>query len=388
MDSLIVNASFYREGRQVVGENIHISSGKIVAIGQFPELRKGPVKIIDADGQLLVPGFIDLQVNGGKRKFLTHEMTEQALDEIFLDHLASGTTSMLPTIVTTSMENMLRAIDLMKTYQCLQKPGIYGLHIEGPYISKERKGAHNPLHIRKPTARELKTLLEQGEGVIKMITIAPELFTLKEVGMMKEAGIVVAAGHSAIEDDDVRPYFDNGIQCVTHLYNAMSPFHGRKAGLTGATLEADVFAGIIADGFHCSTTALKIAYRLKKGKLFLVSDATLIGDEDFEMDGLRFLHREGVYRNGAGDLAGSNITMLDAVRYMHKQAGVPLSDVIDMSSEIPAKLLNLDKQYGKIEAGFFADMILLDPELLEPVTVFLHGESVKPGQLVQTDQQK
>lgn len=376
MDILITGATCIVGEKYVHNVDIFISDGIITAIGNIPTTDPENITVVEANGNLVVPGFIDLQVNGGVKSFLTHSITVETMEEMYYDHLACGTTSMLPTIVTTSFENICNAISVAREYQHAGKPGVHGLHIEGPFINMERKGAHNPKHIRTPSEKELSVLLKEGEGIIKMITIAPELFTLKQVAMFREAGIVVAAGHSAVSDQDVRPYFNKGVTCVTHLYNAMSPFQSREAGLTGGTLDSDVFASIVADGFHCSMTALRIAHRLKKGKLFLVSDATFIGKEDLEMDGIKFIYQPGIYVNSRGNLAGSNITMLDAVKVCVHQAGISVADTLQMAASIPAEVLGIHHQYGMVLPGYAADLNILAKDSLKLVTSIVKGREI------------
>ncbi len=372
INAQIIDGGVYRNGVTIVTRN-----GLITDVFDNVQPTSGDARLLDAKGLLVVPGFIDLQVNGGSSVFLTHDISVDTLHQMYNDHLMKGTTRMLPTIVTTSARNIQQAIEVVKTYMQAGNTGIAGLHIEGPFISYERKGAHNPKHIRLPDNRELAAIIRNGAGIVKKITVAPECCTLKQVAMLHEAGIMVSAGHTAITDDAVRPYFDAGIQCITHLYNAMSPFTGKEAGLTGATLDADVYASIIADGYHCSMTALRIAHRLKKGKLFLVSDATFIGEEDLQMDGIAFLHRKGVYYNKEGALAGSNITMHDAVRVAILQGGIGLPDVIEMATEIPAKVLQENHRYGRIESGYAADFNLLQADTLALQATVVNGKVVR-----------
>lgn len=373
MNLTIIRATAWIKGILKKNLVIKVAEGIIVAID---ESDNHPPDALDAAGMLIVPGYIDLQVNGGNTVFFTNDISEKALDQMYTDHLARGTTTLLPTLVSTSLDNILQAITVVKNYRNQGHTGVHGLHIEGPFISMERKGAHNPKHIRSPNDNELLTIIKAGEGVVKKITIAPELFSLRQIAMLREAGFIVSAGHSVITDEAVRPYFEAGINCVTHLYNAMSPFTGKAAGLTGATLDSEVYAGIIADGYHCSMTALRMAHHLKKGKLFLVSDATFIGNENLEMDGIAFIHGKGIYYNKEGNLAGSNIAMHDAVQMSALNAGIPLPEVLEMAAAIPARLLNMHNTHGCILPGYTADLNLLDPVSLALKTTIVQGTPV------------
>lgn len=376
MSLLLRDVSFFSHGELLTGQDILVQDGVIAAVGSFGSMRNARLDSAGYENSLVIPGLIDLQVNGGYDLFFTESITKPALGAICQDHLVRGTTSIMPTLVSTSLENMLAAIDVVESYWKDGGIGVLGLHLEGPYISMDRKGAHDPRYIRDPSDDELWTILNRGKGVVKMMTIAPELFSPGQISLIKDFGIVLAAGHSDLSESAARDAFKSGIDCVTHLYNAMSPLKSRESGLVGAALDSDVYASIIPDGFHCSMTALRVAYRLKKGRLFFVSDATSIGKSDVEIDGVRFYHRDGVYVNSAGNLAGSNITMLDAIRTASSN-GLPLSDAIEMASAIPSALAGHSKRIGAIVAGKDADLVVLDKNTLAIRMVIRSGQVVR-----------
>ncbi len=328
----------------------------------------------DLNGALLVPGFIDLQVNGGNKVFFTQDISEVCLQRIYQDHLAFGTTGMLPTLVTTSFSNMMQSLDVVRSYMSAHLNGVLGLHLEGPYIQKEKKGAHNSKHIRLPQDAELKEIAKSGEGIVKMMTIAPELFNQYQIDMLLEAGIVLSAGHSTATVGQAVDSFSRGVQCVTHLYNAMSGFQSREPGLAGAALNSeDAYASIIVDGLHCHYTSADIACKLKKGKLFLISDASFLGRESLDMDGVHYTFTGDRYVTAEGNLAGSNITMYDAFKNCLKNLSVSLPEAIAMSSLIPAELMRLNNR-GLIKEGFLADLNVLNPQNLSLQRVISNGE--------------
>jgi N-acetylglucosamine-6-phosphate deacetylase len=374
MGIILKNFIYFNEDDDLITDHsMYIEDGLIKEISSKIS---GNEKCIDLSGAYLTPAFVDLQVNGGINDYFSETITERVLEQMYCDHLQVGTAHILPTLITSSLPNILKAIDAVKSYISNGKPGVLGLHLEGPFLNIEKKGAHNPKYIRKPTDEELNIILDAGAGIVKKITIAPELFTDHQLSLIRDRGIIISAGHSNATSAFSKEAFNKGVNCVTHLYNAMSPFTGREPGLVGATLDSSVYAGIIVDGFHCDYTAVRLAHNLKKGKLFLVSDATFIGKEDLEMDGIQFIHQPGRYVNSEGNLAGSNISMHDAVKQSVNDAKIPVCDVFKMASLIPFQLLGLDHNNGKIKEGYYADMVALSNVGLDINYIFNKGNQV------------
>lgn len=372
MKTLLKNFVYFDNDQPIKNKSLIIEGDSITAVlsNQYEDQN---IEIIDLKGNYLVPGFVDLQVNGGEEVFFTNNITENAIEQIYFDHLKFGTTCILPTLVTTSPSNILKAIEVVRVYM-QHKEGIAGLHIEGPFLNLDKKGAHNPKHIRKPGNEELESILDAGEGVIKMMTIAPEMFSDEQIKMILSRNILISAGHSNASLQLSKVFFSKGIKCVTHLFNAMSQFNSREPGLVGATLDSDVYAGIIVDGVHCDYTSVRVAYKLKKGRLFLVSDSTFIGRKNLEMDGVKYIFSETGYVNSQGNLAGSNITMSDAVRKCVYDVGIPLAEAIKMASEIPLEVIGLSEERGKIEPNYKADIAILSKDDLRVVAVFANGK--------------
>ncbi|HEV2832114.1 MAG TPA: N-acetylglucosamine-6-phosphate deacetylase [Hanamia sp.] len=355
------NFCYYRNGQLVSGDSIIIKNEKVKEIlpaEQLPET----LNSIDLKGNFLTHGFIDLQVNGGNDSFFPQDLSVDSLEKIYEDHLVLGTTNFLPTMITSSLDEMLKSIEVVRSYMESGKPGVLGLHLEGPFINVQKKGAHNEKYIRKPTKIELETILNAGEGVIKMMTIAPELFDKQLLDLISSRGIVISAGHSNATMAVAKKSFEYGVSTITHLYNAMSQFNSREPGMVGAALDSDVYSAIIVDGFHCDYAAVNVAYRLKQGKLFLVSDATLLGNKDTFSNGKQYLYKEGKYLNEEGNLAGSNIAMIHGVANCIKHLNVPVNCAFEMANKIPAKVLNLTACSGTIDINQEANMVILSKE--------------------------
>ena len=371
---LLTNFVYFDNGRPIKDRAVLVEEGIITAVVSQYE-KAGKIENFDLKGNYLVPGFVDLQVNGGADVFFSNNITEEAIGQIYADHLRRGTTCILPTLISSPLPDILKAIEAVKTYM-RHKPGVAGLHLEGPFLNLSKKGAHNPAYIRAPDDGELMQILDAGEGVIKMITVAPELFTDEQIAHILSKDIIISAGHSNITSQQAGKYFSKGVACVTHLFNAMSQFGSREPGLAGAALDADVYAGIIVDGGHCDYAAVRIAHRLKAGRLFLVSDSTFISAKELEMNGIKFIPTKTGFVNAEGNLAGSNITMADAVKNSVNKVGIPLAGAIKMAAEIPLEIIGLSESRGKIKPGFIADLVVLSKKDLSVDRVIKDGKCI------------
>lgn len=345
---------------------ILIENGKVRRIcspGQVPEstLRE------DVGDGILVPGFVDLQVNGGAGRFLNDITSLEELREMCAAHIALGSTSLLPTLITDRPEITRRVIDLALRASEEGCPGFAGLHLEGPHLSREKKGAHDANLIHPMTDDDLELYLSAGRKLPNLLmTVAPETVAGPQIKALSEAGIIVSLGHSAAGFDLVGEAVDAGATCVTHLFNAMSPLNHRDPGLVGAALEfGDLHAGLIADGIHVDPAAMRIAIRVKQrpGHIFLVTDAMSVAGTDLteiELDGRRILRRDGRLSLEDGTLAGADLTLPQAVRNVILDGGVSKVEALKMASLFPATVLGRQQQIGSLEAGANADMLLLD----------------------------
>lgn len=319
---------------------------------------------IDLQGGYLVPGFIDVQVNGGGGVLFNNDTSVEALASIARGHRKFGTTGLLPTLISDDADVMRRAIDATRSAIAQGVPGVLGIHLEGPYIAPARKGTHDAGKFRVPDAAEIAMATSLDNGVT-VITLAPERVPVATIQAMVERGAIVCAGHTAGSYADIRAGLDAGLTGFTHLYNAMTPLQGREPGVVGAALEdAHSWVGVIVDGVHVHPASLKVAIKAKpRGKVLLVTDAMpMVGGDNpsFDLYGETITAIDGVVRNAAGSLAGSALDMASAVRNTVHLLGLPLDEACRMAAQYPAEFLGLGDAIGRIAPGYRADLVLLD----------------------------
>ncbi len=321
----------------------------------------------DLGGGWLLPGFIDVQVNGGGGALFNNTPDVETLRIIASAHRRFGTTALLPTLISDDAQVMRRAIAATREAIAMKVPGIIGIHLEGPYIAPARKGTHDASKFRVPDAEEIALAASLDNGAT-LLTLAPERVPLDTIRTLVERGVIVAAGHTAASYEQARAGLDAGIRGFTHLYNAMSPLQGREPGAVGAALEdRESWVGVIVDGVHVHPGSLRVALAAKPaGRVLLVTDAMPpVGADEpsYELYGETITAVDGVVRNAAGSLAGSALDMATAVRNTVQLLGQPLSEAARMASTYPARFLNVDDRLGHIAEGFQADLVLLDEAL-------------------------
>ena len=351
----------FNAGAVFTDQLITCLDGKIITVENAVQPSGVPVV------ENLAAGFIDIHINGGEEFYFTQYPTVETVGDIDRSFNKRGTAYTLPTLVTSSLENILAGIEAVKSYQ-RNNPGtgILGMHLEGPFLNPVKRGAHMLKYVRKPTDDELRQIIQHGRDTIKIVTIAPELFSVNQLNMLTDAGITVSAGHSNATYEEARMAFANGINLCTHLYNAMSPLQHRKPGLVGAVFNSDnVYAPIIPDGIHCDYSAVQIAYKIKKDKLMLISDALFIGEKVTEFKWQEFDAKlvNGEYVNSDGNLAGSAISLADAVRNAVTKIDIQLAEAIDMVTRRPAAAIDMADKIGKIEKGYPAIFTAFDDGL-------------------------
>lgn len=332
---------------------------------------------IDLGGGTLLPGFIDVQVNGGGGRLFNDDPSVETIRVIAATHRRYGTTGLLPTLISDDLsvvEAGIRAVDAAIEAGV---PGILGIHIEGPFLNPVRRGIHSEAKIQ-PLRDEFLELLESARHGKTLVTLAPEAATPEQVAKLVAAGVIVSAGHSDARYEQVRDAIDNGLTGFTHIFNAMSPLLNRAPGMVGAALEdPEVFAGIIADGYHLHPATLRVALRAKgPERLMLVTDAmpSVGSDETVFLIHGREIHREGDRLLGADNtLAGSTLTMAGAVKGMMEQGRVGLDVAAHMASATPAAFLGLGGQLGRIAPGHRADMVLMN-DALEVTRTWIAGD--------------
>lgn len=321
-------------------------------------------------GEIIAPGFIDLQVNGGGGVLLNEEPTVEGIATICAAHAKFGTTALLPTLITDTPDMSARTVAAGIDARNRGVRGFLGLHLEGPHLSVARKGAHDPKLIRTMEDRDLDLMLSCGRALdVLMVTIAPESVTQEQVAKLADAGVIVSLGHTEASYDVATAYAEAGIRTVTHLFNAMSPLGHREPGLVGAALDTgSLYAGLIADGIHVHPAAMGAALRAKAGpgKIFLVTDAmSTIGTDmtSFTLNGREILRKDGRLTLADGTLAGADIDMISSVRYVHRKLGVSLEEALRMASAYPAQAARIEDRKGFLKPGYDADFVVLGADL-------------------------
>ena len=367
--------SAIRGARIFDGETWHedaalvVSGGRVTAIVAEAEI-PADAELVSSGGGILVPGFVDLQVNGGGGVMLNDQPTVEGLRTICSAHARFGTTALLPTLITDTPETTAAVLAAGRQAVAQRMPGFAGLHLEGPHLSLARKGAHDPALIRPMDAADLDLLLSCRDVFpAMMITVAPENVTEDQVSRLAAAGFVVSLGHTDAGFDTVERYAKAGASTVTHLFNAMSPLGHREPGMVGAALDnGHLHAGLIADGIHVHPAAMGLALRAKQGpgRIFVVTDAmSPIGTDltSFMLNGREILRRDGRLTLADGTLAGADIDMLASVHFLHRRLALPLEEALRMVSAYPAEAARLHHSKGALKPGYDADFVLLTDDL-------------------------
>lgn len=354
---ILIGASFV-EGRAVL-----VEEGHIAAIVPEADIPAGTL-VHDLGGQMLVPGFIDTQLNGGGGVLFNDNPAIDAIAAIGAAHRAFGTTGFLPTLISDDLEVIRRAVAAVDEAIHKGVPGVLGIHIEGPFLNPLRKGIHDGSKIRPLDDEGFSAITGLKRGRT-LLTLAPERTTPMMVRRLADAGIIVAAGHSEASCAEVKLALDHGLTGFTHLFNAMSPLTAREPGVTGAALDDScAWCGLIADGRHVDPVAMRVALRCKgPEKLMLVTDAMPsvgMASKHFMLQGQRIEVIDGACVNQDGTLAGSDLDMGHAVRNAAAMLEVGLETAIQMASATPAAFLGLSHRTGRIAAGLAADLAALD----------------------------
>jgi len=382
MSVALVNGRVLRENRLVEGRCVLLADGRILDIVAPSERRARRAERRDLGGQLLLPGFIDSQVNGGGGVLFNDAPSVESIRAIGRAHRRFGTTGFLPTLISTDPDIMARAIAAVRGAIEAGVPGVLGIHIEGPYLSLARKGVHDPAKLRELDAGALG-LLTSLRGGRTLVTLAPEVTTPQIIEKLVAAGVVVSAGHTNATYAEISIALRHGLTGFTHLFNAMSQLTGREPGAVGAALEDPTsWCGIIVDGAHTDPVVLRIALRCKPHDRFmLVTDAMpSVGthNDSFELQGRRITVSGTTCLDEDGRLAGSNIDMATCVRNAISMLGLSLPEAVRMASQGPAEFLGLAHDTGRIAPGLRADLVLAD-EGLNVLETWIAGRSSRDG---------
>jgi N-acetylglucosamine-6-phosphate deacetylase len=385
------NATVFTGESFLSGASVRVANGYIQEVSEAPN---GSIAnnstVIDLEGDYLIPGLIDLQLYGGSNLFLNDVPTPATVRHIYETHRRNGTTTLLPTIHSTSLDVMQQSMAAVQVIRAEEPYGVPGIHLEGPYFNPIKRGAHSAAFVRTPAEGELEALFSTNADVIQILTLAPEILTpeqLATIHRLKHPNTLLSLGHSNATYQQAMSAFENGFPLATHLYNAMRGFESREPGVVGAVVDhSAVRASIIADGYHCDPVAIRIAYRLMNNdgseRLFLISDALFANPPrpNFSL-GEFIVHFEpdpngpGRYVNNEGKLAGSALTLIDCVRVAVDQAEIPLVNALRMASVIPAQIIGLGDKLGKIQNGYVANVVRVD-STLHVKTVWSTGQLI------------
>jgi N-acetylglucosamine-6-phosphate deacetylase len=352
MLTALTNATIFTGNERLTGKTILIRDTIFEAIVDSASIPKD-AEIIDCKGNYLSPGLIDLNIAGGGGYLFSANPSVEALKAITDAAIRTGTTGFLIAIPTDSFNVYCEVIRVVKENP---HPAVLGLHIEGPYISPLRSGAHIKEYIRKPRREEVRELIDASGGVVKMVTLAPEVCDSDIIKLLNDNGIIVAAGHSNATFKEAVQGFKWGIRTTTHLFNGMSQLHHRDPGLPAAVFETEnVFASIIADGIHVDYNMISIAKKLMKDRLFLITDAV---EENLSGS---YLHvkQPDRFTLPDGTLSGSLLTMMKAVKNCVENVGITVDEALRMASEYPAKVMKISDK-GRIVPGYKADLVVFD----------------------------
>lgn len=342
-----------------------------------------PVEVLDVSGCFVTPGLIDIHIHGA----LGYDVMESNLTGLtaMSQGLARfGITSFVPTTVSSpidSLETALREVDgmreLVKTRSDCAEP--LGFHVEGPYISLQRKGAHDPKYLKQPEIAELERLWEASQGFWRTMTLAPELDgAMEAISWLVDHGIVVSLGHSTADTSILLEAIQRGASHCTHLFNGMDPLHHRKPGLVGQALsDPRLTVELIVDTFHVDLTVVRLALNAKGYDMVaLVSDgmkAVGLPDGEYELGGLKVFVRNGACRLADGTLASSSVTLDRSVRILVQEMGISFQDAVRMASMVPARIVGVDDRKGEIGKGKDADLVIWQQSDLSIRGVVIRG---------------
>jgi N-acetylglucosamine-6-phosphate deacetylase len=361
---VLSGARIFDGERFLVDHAVVVEGERIAAI--VPHAERPPGAARDLGGGLLAPGYIDVQVNGGGGVLFNDDPTPEGIARIAAAHRKHGTVGLLPTLVTDAPQVMGAAIAATREARH-RTPATLGLHLEGPFLDPRRRGAHELNYIRDLAPDDVEMIAAANCGAV-MVTLAPNRVATERIAELARRGVLVSLGHSEASYEEARAAIQAGARAFTHLFNAMSAPLGREPGMVGAALDlADAFVGIIADGHHVHEANLRIALAAKRRDRFmLITDAmppAAGGPDHFDLQGRRVTRANGCLRLDDGTLAGSVLTMDEAVRYVVNVVGVDLGDALAMASRVPATFLRRDNELGRIAPGHLASLVHLDDEL-------------------------
>ena len=378
MLTALINGRVMLDSGVVEGRCVLLQGDRIVDVVRDTDPRCRTARRRDLGGMLLLPGFIDTQVNGGGGVLFNDDPSVEAIRAIGSAHRRFGTTGFLPTLISDDLDVVARAVAAVKDAINAGVPGVLGIHIEGPFLSVERKGVHDPAKLRDldQSAVGLLTSLKTGKTVV---TLAPEVTTPEIIQRLVAAGVTVSAGHTNATYEQIVVALRSGLTGFTHLFNAMSQLTGREPGVVGAALDhPGSWCGLIVDGHHVAPVVMRLALRCKSHDRFMIVTDGMpsIGTNDtsFELQGRSISVKDGLLRDEKGRLAGSHTDMAQAVHNAVSMLAINLPEAVRMATRNPAAFLRLDKDMGRIAAGYRANLLLANDDL-KILDTWIDGDS-------------
>ncbi|WP_276479499.1 N-acetylglucosamine-6-phosphate deacetylase [Paraflavitalea pollutisoli] len=362
----------YTNARIYTGQSVETGKAVLVNDGIIEDLVPDQAipahySIKDLQGQQLAPAFMDLQIYGGNGKLFSQEITFEAIKATYEYCLSGGCSHFMLTMATNTIDKFLKGMEVAWAYQQQGGKGLLGVHLEGPYMNPKKRGAHLLECIKVPTVEEVQLLIDRGNGIFKMITLAPEQCDPAVIQMLIDNGIIVSAGHSNATYQQASAGFAQGIPAATHLFNAMSPFQHREPGMVGAVFNhPKAMSSIVCDGIHVDYAAVKIAHTIMQERLFFITDAVA----ETRSGEYQHIFKGDHYALPDGTLSGSALSMIQCVKNGVEHVGIPLDTALRMGSTFPARLLD-GKKMGLIAKGYQANMVVFN-EVLEVQNVITH----------------
>jgi N-acetylglucosamine-6-phosphate deacetylase len=366
MRTALVNGRILAGDGVVSGRTLLLSGSRIEALVDPGDSRCRGAAIVDIEGQLLLPGFVDVQVNGGGGVLFNDDPSPESIRAIGAAHRRFGTTGFMPTLISDDLQTIGRAIDAVQWALDGGMPGVLGIHIEGPFLNSARRGVHDSKHLRQLDAG-LVSLLSRLRAGKTVVTLAPEMTTPEIIAKLTAAGVLVSAGHSEASYGETAAAIAHGLRGFTHLFNAMARLEPRDPGIVGAALyDENTWCGIIVDGHHVDPVMLKLALRCKRHDRFmLVTDGMPpVGSDQpsFVLQGRTIRVVDGICRDENGTLAGTALDMAAAVRNSMSLLGLGIAEAARMASQYPAEFLGLGHELGCIAPGYRANLVQMDDE--------------------------
>lgn len=374
----LVNARVMTARGFVDGQTVVLRNGLIQAVLDDGEFDEHGANVRDLQGHLLLPGYIDVQVNGGGEVMFNDVTSVDGIRVIAEAHRVFGTTGFLPTLISDDLQKTATAIAAVDEAIEAGVPGVLGIHLEGPFLNAEKKGAHDSRKFRRLDADAVALLSSLRHGKT-LVTLAPETNSLELITKLVDTGVVVAAGHSNATYEETRAGLGAGVSGFTHLFNAMSGLMSRTPGVVGAALDdPHSWCGLIVDGHHVHPAALRVAVASKpRGRCLLVTDAmSSVGavNKAFELGGQTITVADGKCVRADGTLAGSDLDMATAVKNATSMLGIDIAEAVRMASQYPAEAIGLGDTLGRVEAGYRANLVLTDHQL-NVVDTWIDGRS-------------